>query len=181
MAQALVSQSSAKSVAASQHVGPEGLAPFPQYILAGNFWLLAAAPGSSHAAHAWYRGDGAGDRRAEALRLWKVGLGLPSAEPASKILQPSHTGHPIHHYLLLPTFEWGISDWFINAARPFIHKHQPTIGFSVEEAQLAKKVTVLGGPGQIPDSSLDKLRAAGCLVERIDGDGITIATQLVDR
>jgi len=27
----------------------------------------------------------------------------------------------------------------------------------------------------------DKLRAAGCLVERIDGDGITIATQLVDR
>jgi hypothetical protein len=181
MAQALVSPSTAKSGASSPLAGMEGLTPFPPYVLAGNFWLLAADPGSPHAKHAWFKDEGAGDRRAEALRFWKVGLGVPSQESAPVPTQQSKSGHPIRHYLLLPTFEWGLSDWFINASRPFIHKHKPTIGFSIEEARLARQVTVLGSSGQIPDSALDDLRAAGCLVERIDGDGITIATQLVER
>ena len=44
-----------------------------------------------------------------------------------------------------------------------------TIGFSIEEAKLAKYVTIIGGPGGVPQSAEAELRAAGCQVERIAG------------
>ncbi|MFZ0532496.1 MAG: hypothetical protein WAM09_04900, partial [Anaerolineales bacterium] len=85
---------------------------------------------------------------------------------------------PISHYLLLPTFEWGVADWHLDAIRPFINKFQPTIGFSPVEASHAKKVTVIGGATNVPESIIDGLLAAGCVVEQISGDGMNIATKL---
>jgi hypothetical protein len=79
---------------------------------------------------------------------------------------------------LLPTFERGTADWHLDAIRPFINKYQPTIGFSPVEASHAKKVTVVGGATTIPESIIDGLLAAGCVVEQISGDGMNIATQL---
>jgi len=84
----------------------------------------------------------------------------------------------IHHYLLLPVYEWGISEWHLEAARPFIMKHQPTIGFSLEEAEKASHVTVVGGEQAFPEEQIERLRRAGCMVNRIDGDGTRIATKL---
>lgn len=88
---------------------------------------------------------------------------------------------PIQHYLLLPTYEWGISDWHLEVIRPFVKKYQPTIGFSLKEAVLASRVTVVGSSQTFPEDILDRLRAAGCAVERISGDGTTIATELAKR
>jgi hypothetical protein len=39
-------------------------------------------------------------------------------------------------------------------------------------------VTVIGGATTIPESIIDGLLAAGCIVEQISGDGMNIATQL---
>jgi hypothetical protein len=88
---------------------------------------------------------------------------------------------PISHYLLLPTYEWGIAEWHLEAIRPFVKKYRPTVGYSVEEAAKAARVTVIGGEQSFPAESLEKLAMAGCLVERISGDGTSIATQLAAR
>jgi hypothetical protein len=88
---------------------------------------------------------------------------------------------PIKHYLLLPTYEWGIAEWHLDAIKPFVKKYQPTIGFSLKEAVLASKVTVVGNEQSFPEEILERLRASGCEVERISGDGTSIATLLATR
>lgn len=86
--------------------------------------------------------------------------------------------HPIAHYLLLPTYEWGIADWHLDVIRPYVKKYRPTIGFSLSEAAQAQVVTVIGGETTFPESSINQLKSAGCLIEQIRGDGTRIATQL---
>jgi hypothetical protein len=86
--------------------------------------------------------------------------------------------HPIAHYLLLPTYEWGIADWHLDVIRPYVKKYLPTIGFSLSEAAQAQVVTVIGGDRSFPESSINQLKAAGCVIEQIRGDGTRIATQL---
>lgn len=99
-----------------------------------------------------------------------------SAEP-----DPSASPFPIAHYLLLPAYEWGVAEWHLDVIKPFVRKYQPTTGFSIAEAALAAKVTVIGGEQSFSEEALAELRNHGCQVERITGDGTTIATQLAER
>jgi len=88
---------------------------------------------------------------------------------------------PIRHYLLLPVQVWGIAEWHLEVVKPFVRKHRPKVGFSLKEAVLAEKVTVIGNEDVFPETVLDQLRSSGCFVERIQGDGTTIATVLAER
>ncbi|MBG0788540.1 MAG: hypothetical protein H0S79_25920 [Anaerolineaceae bacterium] len=87
-------------------------------------------------------------------------------------------GKPITHYLLLPAHETGVSDVVLKKVRPIIKQCNPTIGFSLEEAKLAKKVSVFPDPVIFPDAKIAALRAAGCTVEILPQSGIEIATLL---
>ena len=69
-------------------------------------------------------------------------------------------------------------EWHLDVIRPYLLRHHPTLGFSLAEAALAKRVTILGGEQIFPEDELDKLRHAGCEVERVTGDGTSIATQM---
>jgi hypothetical protein len=91
---------------------------------------------------------------------------------------PTEKPKSIDHYLLLPMTEWGAAEWHLDAARPFILKHHPTVGYSPEEAALAEHVTVVGGEQVFSEELLNILRQRGCQVTRISGDGTEIATQL---
>ena len=84
--------------------------------------------------------------------------------------------HPIAHYLLLPSYEWGIDEWYLDMTRRFVKEHQPTLGCSIAEASLARRVTVVGGVQAFPDSIIETLRDAGCAVERMIADGTVLAT-----
>lgn len=84
----------------------------------------------------------------------------------------------IAHYLLLPCYESGVSDAILNKVRPLIKKFRPTVGFSLEEASHATKVSVYPDPYQFSDEQIDRLRAAGCKVEILPDSGIEIATIL---
>ena len=84
----------------------------------------------------------------------------------------------IKHYLLLPTYDWGIADWHLDVIRPYVKKYKPTIGYSLIEASHAQRVTVIGGNQLFPEEELRKLRNNGVVVERIEGDGTEIATVL---
>jgi putative cell wall-binding protein len=81
----------------------------------------------------------------------------------------------------LPSYEWGVADWHLDVIRPFVKKYKPTIGFSLAEASLAEKVTVIGNNQSFSEDQLDSLRATGSHVERISGDGTSIATSLQER
>ncbi|MEK6256944.1 MAG: hypothetical protein N2C13_06485, partial [Chloroflexota bacterium] len=86
--------------------------------------------------------------------------------------------HPIEHYLLLPVYEWGVADWHLDVIRPFVKKYKPTVGYSMEEAANAARVTIVGGAKSFPQASIDDLKANGSAVEQIEGDGTVIATLL---
>jgi hypothetical protein len=82
----------------------------------------------------------------------------------------------IDHYVLLPLYAWGVADWDLSLIQPLLQRSHPTIGFSLVEARLARRVTVVGGPGAISAEALSMLRAAGCQVERLLEDGTLVAT-----
>ena len=168
----------------------ETLEPIPAEVLACNFWLLSAETDSPYAPQAWYQPDGATLPVVASFRQWvarqpkipaskrywaaNANIGQVPAESGSETVQP----HPISHYLLLPLYEWGIAEWHLDVIRNYVRKYHPTIGYSIEEAMLAEKVTVIGDPLIFSDETILNLGAAGCAVERISGDGTSIATQL---
>ena len=141
--------------------------PLADKVLGGAFWLLAAKEGSSQEVHSWYQEDGTPKPAAE-----RVLVGQPEAAPKFT------DEYRITHYLLLPTFDWGVADWHLEVTRAFIKKHRPTVGFSVEEARRAEEVTVLGGEDSFSPAVINELRGCGCLVRRIEGDGTNVASQL---
>jgi hypothetical protein len=149
--------------------------------LCGNFWLLTAEPDSSDASHAWYLPSDRVSPRVHGLTRWHSWANSLPISEGQKAPSAHLNNHPIPHYLVLPAFEWGITDWHLNAARPFIRKYRPMIGFSLNYAGMAERVTVVGSSEQFPEADLDQLRNAGCLVERISGDGMSIATQLAEK
>lgn len=168
------------------HPGMEARFPsIPSSLLACNFWLLAADGDSPQAHQAWFQAEGEPLQVVAAVRQW-----LQSVQPDDSPIVDEHeppgaqphslpsTSHPLEHYLLLPKYEWGISDWHLDAARPFILKHRPTVGFSPQEAILAERVTIVGGDQTFPETLVAELRQAGCSVERVCGDGTEIASQL---
>ena len=170
------------------------LTPLPPEVQACNFWLLTTAPNDPLERQAWYRSDGSTRPVVDALQQWNsvrnhtpvCGNAAPSRlsnlqqDPVSLVQgKPgSSPEHPISHYLLIPVYEWGIADWHLDIIRPYVKKFKPTVGFSLEEARYAEKITVIGGPQTFSEEALNELRASGCIVERISGDGTSIATQL---
>ncbi len=172
------------------------LEPLAAEVVSCNFWLLAAGQNSPFQRQAWYPANRAEDEPLPAavhLKAWMAqNLPFDNFQPAAAFAktgpigrdlyrQPSPSSHPIRHYLLLPTYEFGVADWHLNVIRPFVKKYRPTVGFSLAEAALAARVTVLGDAQAIPEEALEKLRQMGSLVERITGDGTNIATQLSER
>ena len=159
----------------------ELLDPLPPQVLGGNFWLLAADPKSPYLSETWFKPDGEQLPVVRAMRQLDFGLPRSRAISGQKSSSATQCSHPLSHYLLLPSYDWGVAEWHINAARPFIKKYLPTVGFSLAEAALAARITVVGSTHDFPESVLDELRAAGCCVERIGRDGMSIATILADR
>lgn len=86
-----------------------------------------------------------------------------------------------YHYLLFWKHpdNWAQEDW--RGAQEYIERFLPTCGFSVEEAKKYTHVSIVGGPFGVPDSDEQALRAAGCKVERLAGEGFEGTTELLKR
>jgi hypothetical protein len=170
----------AKLLAGEAISGANALDPIPDNVLAGNFWLLSSDLDGQDANQAWFKANGETLEAVSLIQGWwenrdPVQPKAPTCKQKSRVSGSSKT---IQHYLLLPLYEWGISEWHLEISQPFIKKHKPTVGFSVDEACLAKVVTVVGGEQSFQPSVLEKLKRAGCHVRQVRGDGTSIATQL---
>jgi hypothetical protein len=158
--------------------GQVSIEVIPAQVQTCNFWLLAAEEGSPHAHQAWFQPDGEYLPIVGTVNNWMREFESLQPNPAllgaSGIVKLSQT-HPISHYLLLPVYAWGAGEWDINALKPWLQRGRVTIGFSANEARLAERVTVLDTVGAIPDTVLDNLRLAGCVVERATISGTQFA------
>lgn len=159
----------------------------PATVLNHAYWLLAAERGDPAYRHAWFRPDGVPRLpAAEAfLKLDKTrrpnlpdvdqGLGTDSAAPQSnKVASRSTTiaanaDKPIDHYLLLPLFEWGVARWHLAIIQDYVEAFLPTVGFSLDEAKQARRVTIIGNSQGVGVEAVRELEAAGCRVERVVG------------
>ena len=170
----------AKTLPASNPLGS-----VPPEVLACNFWLLAAAPESPHANQAWFQSDGTRLPAAAAIRKMAANQ-IDSAVTENLISKSSRnrlnsqsgqnslsesSSRPISHYLLVPLYAWGISEWDLENIRPIIEKYHPTVGFSLDEARLADRVTIAGGSKAFTEKDLQHLRSAGCSLEIIEAGG----------
>lgn len=145
-------------------------APISNDVVFAAFWLLSASSGSPFEADAWFSAEGKPRPPAETIRAWRARAKIAQLGP-----------NRIRHYLLLPAYEWGIDEVHLEAIRPFLRKYRPAVGFSIDEAVLADSVTVIGDETVYPEEALNRLRQTGCRVERIQGDGTTIASLLAER
>lgn len=102
---------------------------------------------------------------------------VPPDPPAPQAaMQPDSPPRTISHYVLLPLYAWGAADWDLELIQPLLQETHPTVGFSLAEARLAARVTVVGGNGAISAEALDMLRTCGCKVERVLDDGTLVAS-----
>ena len=86
----------------------------------------------------------------------------------------------IGHYVLFwqKPDAWAQQDW--KAAETYFGRFRPTAGFSVDDAQAAQFVTIVGGPAGVPPEAEQQLRAAGCQVERLAGVDYADTKRILD-
>lgn len=161
----------------------------PANVLCCNFWILADA----EACTAFYNAEGKELELSAQWMAWKndnavratnSNKGVPEdlEDWEDPLIQPQAATtsalQPILHYLLLPSYEWGAAEWHLEAVKPFVLKHRPTVGYSLQEARRAAMVTVVGGEQTFPSDVIEDLKEAGCQVQQLQGDGTEIAAQL---
>jgi hypothetical protein len=103
---------------------------------------------------------------------------LKSEAEDAKTVKDSQNPKIIPHYLLLPSHASGVSDVVLSKVRPIIKKFQPTVGFSLDEAIFAQKVSIYPDPLLFKEEQINALRSAGCHVDILPESGIDIATSL---
>lgn len=145
----------------------------PANLLNVNFWLLSAPEGSPFEREAWYRADGKTLTAVGALKAATTQVMRVERRQVDETKQLGHTPKLAHaekglkHYVLLPTFEWGVSEFHWHAALDYVRLKRPVCGFSPEEAAQAEHVTIFGNEQGISAEVEQELRQAGCSVERL--------------
>jgi len=166
--------------------------PIPENVLAGNFQMLSADSADPVVNQAWFRGSGDILPVVSEFQKWwslqekSQTKSIQTPAPVTEDVEepdddpPAKSPKLIKHYLLLPVYEWGISDKHLEVIQPYIKKFAPTVGFSLDEAGLAEIVTIVGGEESFSEEVVDKFEQTGCQVRRIAGDGTSIATLLAE-
>ena len=153
----------------------------PENVLALNFWLLAAEGSGTNEQISWFDSHGNASEIVSEWQAWKENYSTAKYVDQKKIAKApkeiKRSKNNFSHYLLLPTREWGASDMDFEAIKPFILKHQATVGYSVEEAEQASRVTLLGTEETYYEGLIHQLRQAGCQIDKFEVDGTIIATK----
>jgi len=156
---------------------PPASLDMPGEIEACNFWLLSAGREDPYRPQAWFQSGNPHLPHAQAIAktfpvrdsedLNAKGIGNDAFFRKVK--------HPISHYILLANGQRGGWEQSLASLLPFITKTHPTIGFSIDEALLASRVTIIGKSPFITEETLARLVRNGCQINRIEEDGTVLA------
>jgi hypothetical protein len=153
------------SIARAMHAGH-----LPDYLLNVNFWLLASPAEGSHVEDAWYPPAGDPAPATDELKRLAASSANAANRAGKSYLESLQPVKPLNHYVLLPTFEWGPSEWHWSVAGPLVREENASCGYSLEVAVEAARVTLVGDEHEIGPDVVDKLQQAGCVVTRVSGD-----------
>ena len=143
----------------------------PDYLLNLAFWALAAGDEDPTETHAWYKRDTSTLPAVGAIKQLKKHPRRFSWDDSANRATTGESTRPIYHYALLqapgssPGSPDGPARWLLPAAMEYVAHFRPTVGFSVDEARRASRVTVIGTDPRGVASAEDTLSQAGCLVE----------------
>ena len=151
----------------------------PPTVLACNFWLLASEKGQPGAKQAWFV-----DLKHQNPLIHEMLDAFKQEQKQAQVAiekeKKSRRSDPkqclIKKYLLLPDQEHGVSDWDFDQIKPLINKYKVTVGFSIDEAILAKKVLLLPDQNYYSNEKIRILKKFGCEIEQLQKDGTSIAT-----
>jgi hypothetical protein len=138
-----------------------GLNPIPPEIIGAAIWLLSDDQTEDHSSMSWYQPGGKTLPIVPKIKNW-----LTETKPAGQT--HAYLSKKIKHYLLLPLQKNGDLEISIEHIQPIIQKYKPTIGFSVDEAKQADRVTIININGAINSETANQLRNAGCLVQQVE-------------
>ncbi len=112
-------------------------------------------------------------------RVWRNAL-LEQIRQAQAEVSPVPAKKALGHYVLFWQYpdDWAKDDWL--GAINYIGRFRPTCGFSVDDAMQADFVTIIGGPLGVSVEVEQKLRNAGCRVERIAGETSADTAAILD-
>ncbi len=146
----------------------------PDHIIACNLWILGSeGKPMSHEINIEPQHEKSLLEKIKSLRIkWKKDTNPTDYNLSKKV---ADWIYPIDHYLLLPKYDWGISEHILEKVRPIIQDSKPTLGFSLLEASNARKVTVWNENYAFKDNDLKILHDAGCEVEELQISGINLA------
>lgn len=134
-------------------------------LTAFGFYLLAASPESADTGRAWFASPEQPSPLATAVQRAVALADQADATAAAK---------PIQHYLLLPSTPGASLDPSWPQVADFIARHRPAVGFSLEEAAHAARVTLAAADDARALEIEDQLRAAGCAVERLPASDLPL-------
>lgn len=145
-------------------------------ILGCLFWILSSSEENQDGTTAFF--DLNGQPKNAAIPAYKEKLENTRKQNLDYVVSEKLAEwiYPIDHYLLLPSYDWGIPENTLDRIRPIIRDSRPTIGFSLIEATNARKVTVWNENGAFSVHDIDILREAGCLIDEqiINSVGIPV-------
>lgn len=94
-------------------------------------------------------------------------------------VQQGQAAGKMEHYLLLWDHgdDWAQADW--RNAQDYVEHFRPTSGFSVDDALLARNVTIVGGEAGVSGADEQRLIAAGATTRRLAGKDETETRSLL--
>ena len=133
------------------------MSAYTENLLGFCFYTLTA--GADQHLTGWYDKNLAASKSAEALE--RLMLAVPEAKAISSPIKP------IAHYVLLPSRSDRdvSSDW--KGIEPLVMALKPVVGFSPEEARLARQVIMIGDEELISSECERMLLDQGCRVRRL--------------
>jgi hypothetical protein len=89
--------------------------------------------------------------------------------------EPPADGKIMERYILFGSPASHRTAVYLDLARSYLLAQQPALGYSVDEASLARHVVIVGELQDVSQEAEDTLRQAGCQVQRVQGTPEQIA------
>lgn len=141
----------------------------PEEIISVNFWLLSADQNTHYSPFIWFEETQPVRKAASHLCVAKnIQTKRPSLHGILDEESLRRAIRPLQHYLYLG--EKGDANLanVLQKHSSFILQHHPTIGFSIDEARLANRITLAVAAEKVPENLLEILQKQGCQIDWLE-------------
>lgn len=141
----------------------------PEEIISVNFWLLSADQSTHDSPFIWFKETQPARKAASHLCFVKNIQTKRSSLPGILDEESLRKAiRPLQHYLYLGENGEANLASVLQKHSSFILQHHPTIGFSIDEARLANRITLAVAAEKVPEDLLNTLQKQGCQIDWLE-------------